>query len=61
MENFLVSQAGADIVEARENVRQLDMQVVGELEGYFMLHRCITKPSRRRRRLAWALWLMREA
>ena len=60
MEKNMVSLAGADIVEARVNVRQLDIQVVSELEGYLMLHRCISKPSRRRRRLAWALWLMRK-
>ena len=48
---------GANITEAREKVKTLSNEDLEMLEMHLALEREIFKPSRRRRRLAWALWL----
>ena len=48
---------GANITEAREKVKTLSNESVEMLELHLALEREILKPSRRRRRLAWAFWL----
>ena len=48
---------GTNITEARDNVKTLSNENCQMLEQHLALEREILKPSRRRRRLAWALWL----
>ena len=55
---MLTNVTGGDIVEARVNAKAIPLEDVLALEELFHVEeRGHMKPSRRRRRLAWIVWL----
>jgi len=48
---------GSSILEARWLAREVPVEELATLEEYLGLERLVGRPSRRRRRLAWVLWL----
>ena len=61
IETLMTKVLGKDIVEARVNSKEISMEELASLEDLLALEkRGPMKPSRRKRRLAWALWLNKE-
>ena len=56
-EERLEELRGESIREARQLVRDICLEEIRQLEEYLCLERHVGRPSRRRRRLAWVLWL----
>jgi hypothetical protein len=58
IDTVLTNVTGGDIVEARVNVKAIPLEDLLALEELFHVEdRVRMKPSRRRRRLAWIIWL----